>query len=134
MKFLGIDYGEKKVGIASSDDEGSIAFPEAVLRNDKNLNERLKEICLAKNIKALVLGESLDFKGKPNPIHKKILEFKALLESELKIPVHLESEFLTTRQSLNIQGPNKLIDASAAAIILQSFLDKSKKDHKNFFK
>jgi len=121
-KFIGIDYGEKRVGIATS--EGEIAFPKTVLANDKFLLESIKKIIDEYDINQVVLGKSLDYKNKPNPIMSKILNFKKDLEKHFNITVHMEPEFLTSAQAEVIQGKNYKIDASAAAIILQSYLDK----------
>lgn len=121
--LLGIDYGQKNVGIALSSEDAVLAFPEAVLKNKEALS-KIKEVCQKRKITGIVLGQSLDFKGKPNPIMKNILSFKKELEDELKVPVYLEPEFLTTAQAAQEQGRHEKIDASAAAIILQSFIDK----------
>jgi putative Holliday junction resolvase len=127
MKILGIDYGTKKVGIAISDDGGSVAFPYGVFPNDNRLTTIIQELCKKENINTVVLGESLDFSGQPNPVMKKILAFKKTLEEKLSLSVFLEKEFLTSKQARNIQKDGKLTDASAAAIILQSWLDKNNK-------
>jgi len=125
MKTLGIDYGTKKVGIAISDEDGRMAFPHGVLPNDNRLTTVIQELCAKETIGAVVLGESLDFSGQPNPVMKKILAFKKTLEGKLSLPVFLEKEFLTSKQARNIHDSGDLNDASAAAIILQSYLDKN---------
>ncbi len=125
-KFLGIDYGGKRVGVAISDEGGILAFPKVVLLNNKLLLETIGEIITKENVDQIVIGESLDFKNKPNPIMKKILDFKKDLQEKFNIDIHLEPEFLTSVQAEVIQGKNKKLDASAAAIILQSYLDKQK--------
>ena len=53
MKFLGIDYGTKRVGTALSDSDGSMAFPHAVIPNDKKLILVIKEICKKKMLRRL---------------------------------------------------------------------------------
>jgi putative Holliday junction resolvase len=123
-KSLGIDYGIKRVGVATSDESGILAFPKIVLPNDKFLLGSIKKIIEEEEINTVVLGESLDYKNKPNPIMEKILIFKKELEKRFDIVVHLEPEFLSSVQAEVIQGKNKKLDASAAAIILQSYLDK----------
>jgi putative Holliday junction resolvase len=123
-RYLGIDFGSRRVGIALSDEEGKFAMPRAVLPNDRYLFGEIKNTCAAHNVKAIVMGESKDFKGNPNPIMKDIEFFKGELERELQLPVYLEPEYMTTEQAGREQGVNALIDASAAAIILQSYLDR----------
>ena len=127
MKFLGIDYGKKRVGLALSHKDESLALPEKVLPNDGKLIENIRKICLEKGVGAIVLGESLNFEGGQNPLMEEISDIKTKLESNLNIPIYLEPEFLTTRQASSIQKKDELTDARAAAIILQSFLDKRKK-------
>lgn len=126
-RFLGIDYGEKRIGIALSDEGGKIAMPHGVFPNDRTLFREIKDLCHGYKIKTVVMGESKDFKGNENPIMKKIKEFKAELERDLKVKVELEPEFMTSIQATREQGNNPFIDASAAALILQSYLDRAKK-------
>lgn len=125
MKHLGIDYGGKRVGIAVSDDDGKMAFPHSVIANGTGLLEEVGKIIKEEKIEAIVMGESKDFQGKPNKIMGEIEKFKKNLEERFGLAVHLEPEFLTSAQAERIQGKTELHDASAAAIILQSFLDKN---------
>lgn len=124
MKYLGIDYGEKNVGIAVSDDGGKLAFAKTVLKNDKNLIENIAQICRDEKIETIVLGESLDFKGQPNLIMKGILIFKEKLVKGTGLKIYLEPEFLTSAEAERLQGKTNKLDASAAALILKSYLDK----------
>jgi putative holliday junction resolvase len=126
MRYLGIDYGTKRVGIAISDEEGTMAFPKAVLPNNKFLMRDIKEMCIGNGVAAVVIGESKDYKGNPNPIFKDAERFGKELGSDLGIPVHFEPELLTSAEAERIQGKTPMLDASAAAIILKSYLDKLK--------
>lgn len=130
MRYLGIDYGHKKVGLAVSDEAGSFAFPYQVLKNDsvQKLIAEIKKICETEKIEAIVLGESLDLSGQANPIQEDILNFKEKLEKEIGLTVILEREFFTTWEAKRvIDGgqTDKLTDARAAALILKSFLDRN---------
>jgi putative Holliday junction resolvase len=126
MKMLGIDYGTKKIGLAVSDEEGRVAFPHGVIKNDADIFAKITACITEQKIGGIVLGKSLDFSGKPNPVMAKISEFKERLEKATAMPVYFESEFLTSKQARNIHDSGELNDASAAAIILQSWLDKAK--------
>src|SRR3990167_5312488 len=126
MKFLGIDYGAKRVGIALGDSNGGMAFPRTVLPNNKKLISAIKELCDKEHITEIVLGESLDYKMKPNVIMEKITLFKKELEDAIGLPVHFEREFMTSAAAEHLQGKGEMIDASAAALILQSYLDKKR--------
>ena len=123
MKYLGIDYGTKRVGLAISDELGQMAFPSAVIQNDNKLIEKLKAIIDEKEIKKVVIGESKNYKMEDNLIMQEIMDLKAVLENEKNIDVILHPEVLSSMQAEQIQGKNQMLDASAAAIILQSYLD-----------
>lgn len=124
MKYLGIDFGSKRVGVAISDENNSFALPKAVLQNDSSLLEEIKKICAENSITGIVLGESKDFKGIDNPIMEKINSFKTEIEKTINLPVYLEPEFMTSSEAERLQGKNAMLDASAAALILKSYLDK----------
>ena len=141
MKFLGIDYGTKRIGIAISDEEGVLAFPKKIVLNDLNTFEKLDEIIKTENISEIVVGESVDFSGKLNILSARIEIFISELKDKFKLPINKQKEFLTsvearkegnTKKSLSqSQVHSKLkqiksgrIDASAAALILQRYLDK----------
>lgn len=126
MRLLGIDYGEKRVGLALSDEDGRLAFPYRVLENAKNLVEKLEAIVKSEGVGCIVVGESLDFRQKENPIMKKVHALVTLLGEKTGLPICLESEIFTTQEARRIQGKHAIVDASAAAIILQSFIDKKK--------
>lgn len=126
MKYLGIDFGSKRVGVSISDENGQMAFPHSVILNSKDLLAEIKKILDKEKIEQVVIGESKNFAGEPNKIMKEIEEFKKTLEDKIKLPVYLEPEFMTSSQAELIQGKNKMHDASAAAIILQSYVDRLK--------
>lgn len=137
MKFIGIDYGSKRVGIAISDEEGKFAFPYKILSNSMELVDTIHNICGEEEISAIVLGLSHDLSGKPNKIMGSIEELKHNLEKELDLPVYLQKEFMTTVEARGrvgkevnnarkiSKGQSSQADASAAALILQRYLDKN---------
>jgi len=136
MRYLGIDYGSKRVGLAISDEGGVLAFPYKILSNNLELVDYIHNICGEEEISAIVLGESHDLSGQPNKIMGSIEEFKRNLETELDIPVFFQKEFMTTieargRGGKEINNAKKIVkikqeraDASAAALILSRYLDK----------
>ncbi len=126
MRYLGIDYGKKRVGIAVSDENGDMAFPKEVLPNDVKLLARIKKICDEQKVGLIVMGESKNFHGQANKIMTDIEPFKVELWKEIGLPVEYEPEFMTSQQVENLFCKTKMLDASAACIILQSYLDKVK--------
>ncbi len=145
MKYLGIDYGSKRVGIALSDESGTLAFPKVVLPRDGKLIDEIQKMCAEGGVGEIVIGESLDYKGKPNEIMRDILIFKTALLGKVGLPVHFEPEFMTSHEVSKNKNmmhdvaneredgrpgrkkeKRESVDASAAALILQNFLDKNK--------
>lgn len=127
MKYLGIDYGSKKVGFAQSDDDGRLAFPLMVSANDNSLVKDTLELIREMKYVAVVIGESVDGKGKPNAIAKEARKFGASLENAIDVRVVYEKEWYSTveaRLQPGKQGERE-IDDQAAAIILQRYLDKT---------
>lgn len=124
MKYLGIDFGSKRIGVALSDIEGRMAFPHSVVQNGSDIVARIKVLCEKEKVDTVIIGESLDRNNKENPIMKKIIPFKTALEGELRLPVLFHTEVLTSQEAKLIQGENAMHDASAAAIILQSYIDR----------
>ena len=133
-RTLGIDFGSKRVGLALSDRLNLIASPYKTLNyiSEKELIAQLKSIVYEKNIEIFVLGLPINMKGEDTIQTKKVRNFKKLL-SGLGLPVIYEDERLSSisaKNSLVLQniktGHNKgAIDRTAAAIILQQYLDKS---------
>jgi putative holliday junction resolvase len=130
MKYLGIDYGTKRIGLAITDDDGKMAFPDAVLDNNAQIIENLGKKITENNIKKVILGESKNYKMEDNKIMKEILDLKKVIETVFEIDVELQAEFMTSMQAEKIQGKNDMIDASAACIILQTYLDSYKNKNK----
>ncbi|MBP6974379.1 MAG: Holliday junction resolvase RuvX [Candidatus Pacebacteria bacterium] len=132
-KYVGIDYGTKRVGVAVSDDLGTMAFPKGIIQNTglEQVSYEISKICNELGTKDVILGESKNFKGEDNVVMKEVREFINHLEAK-GLDVVLESEIFSTMQAERIQGPQDDIDASAAAVILQSYLDRIKKENDPF--
>ena len=129
MRYLGIDYGSKKVGLAFSDEEGTMGFPFEVVPSDARLSDALALLVVEENIGTIVIGESLDFKGVPNPIANPARALGEELASRTGIPVVYEPEMMTTQEAKrDFEGVHAHkrgnVDASAAALILTSYLSR----------
>jgi len=131
MRHLGIDFGTKRVGLALSDESGSMGFPHSTIPNSGKLIDEVLVLMQEKGVECVVLGESLAFDGSQNPVAKAAKEFGEALERRSGVPVVYEPETLTTQEARrNFEGVresgsgNLLVDASAAALILTSYLDK----------
>ncbi len=125
MRCLGIDYGNKHIGIAVSDDDGNFAFPRIVLDNDiKKVLFFLRDIIEKEKIGTVVLGLPFNFSGEDTVQTKKVRDFGELIKKELPADIIFQNEILSTKEAQKSGGSTKeMIDASSAALILQSFLD-----------
>jgi putative Holliday junction resolvase len=122
MRIMAIDYGTKRVGIASTDETGHFALPRAVWPNDATLIEKVLELKDEEGDGKIIIGSSINLDGLANPIQAEILKFKSKLE-ERGVEVMLQTEIYTTVEARRLQGQTEMTDASAAALILKSYLD-----------
>jgi putative Holliday junction resolvase len=125
MKLMAIDYGTKRVGVASTDESGQFALPRMVFENDGSLLEKILEFKKKKGIEKVVIGESRNLDNSPNPILEDIKRFKEDLEN-MGVPAVLHPEMFTTMEARRLQGNTEMTDASAAALILKSYIDSKK--------
>ena len=127
MRYLGIDYGSKKVGLAFSDEEGTMGFPFDIVPNDARLSDALALLIVQENIGTIVIGESINFDGNPNPIANPAHALGEELTFRTGVPVVYEPEMMTTQEARrDFEGVHSHkrgdVDASAAALILTSYL------------
>lgn len=128
-KYLAIDYGKSRVGLAMADGETKIAFVCKTLDNDRNFFQRLAEIIEEESVSTIIIGipvyinrEEVEYEGKT--LGKKIKEILSFVE------IAYQNEMFTTKMAhenlikKGIKGIKKYDDAEAARIILQSWLDK----------
>ena len=132
-RFIGIDFGMSKVGLAISDPSKIISMPLKVLRykNPKNLIEDLQVVATENNVDTFVVGDPLNMNNEKNEMTSLVDNFKDEL-IDLGFKVFLQDERLSSESAKKIMheqniktGNNKeQIDLIASTIILQSFLDK----------
>ena len=132
MKYLGIDYGTKRIGLANSDDTGKVAFPLITILAGPHAVAEVAAIIAKENIEKIVLGESRNLQGQHNPVMDEIREFKKELEDLCGLPVVFENELFSSAaaaRQFTPDGSRKKnpahdnLDAAAATLILQSYLD-----------
>lgn len=131
MRYLAIDYGDKRTGLAICDPAEIIASPLTVIEGQKNLLRKIADIVKSENVDAIVLGLPLNMDDSKGPRAKLVLKFAEQLKAQLDIPVHLQDERLTTFGAGDKLAPadftrkkkKKRLDAVAAAEILQDFLE-----------
>lgn len=139
-RILGIDYGEKNIGLAISDPNNHFALPLETINNGQNLIETLKEIISSKNINCIVVGLPLNLKGEPTKKTEEVERFIKMLENKLNIGIKKVDERLTTREAYNYlmelkelshSKKKKKTDTLAASLILQKYLDNEKMRRRN---
>lgn len=129
MRHLGIDYGEKRIGIAVSDPNGQIAFPRKVFFNRGNprLLSELVTLIEEEKVSKVIVGLPVSLDGRETGQTKVVREFAESLEKEVAIPVEFENEMLTTRMAEQAGIKKEHTDEAAAALILQAYLDRINK-------
>jgi len=131
MRYLAIDYGMKRTGLALCDAGETIASPLAVVQGHKDLIQRIRRIVTSEGVEAVVLGLPLNMDGTEGPQAKLVQSFGRELGRQLGIPVHFQDERLSSFEAeqrllemdLSRAKKKERLDALAAADILQTFLD-----------
>ena len=134
MRFLCIDLGDKRTGLAVCDGEEILASPLAVLEGQKNLCEEIEKIIHQYQIEALVLGLPLNMDGSEGERAVKTREFAEEIKSRINLPIFFQDERLSSysagqklsQTGLTHKKKKYRIDAIAAAEILKSFIEKRK--------
>jgi len=133
MRILAIDHGTKRMGIAISDELGMIAQPLELIPAEPfaEFLARVKEIIRQKQVELVLVGMPRNMDGSYGPAALKVQEFVAVLKGATPVPIKTLDERLTSVQAhrslteAGLSGRQRKgkVDKSAAAILLQSFLD-----------
>lgn len=133
MRIMGLDVGQKRIGIALSDPMGWTAQGHSVLqRSSKDDMAALKALCAEQEVDLIVVGFPLNMNGTEGPKAMEIKEFASSLGEYTGLPIELWDERLTTvtAEKILIQADvsrrkrRQVIDKMAAAFILQAYLDR----------
>jgi putative Holliday junction resolvase len=135
VRALGIDFGEKRIGLAISDGDGRLAVPLATLarRDDRSAMAAIAEIARREGIERLVLGEPVSLDGSRGPAAARVRRFGARLAARTALPLSFVDEALTSVEAaarLRAAGVDprrhpERVDATAAQILLQEDLDRA---------
>lgn len=139
MKILGVDFGTKRIGVALSDYGGSLAFPESILPNDKSTIEELRKLIEKYLVKEIVVGLPTTGIEEDTTATEGAKNFAKKLEEEFNLPVFMMDERFSShniftdkvgKESMHARKQKMVrpidIDAQAAALILQRYLDSRK--------
>ncbi len=135
---MGIDFGERRIGVAGSDEMGMIARPLSVIERTSRAEDvaRIGELASRRKAKTIVVGLPLNMDGSAGPAARRARRFARMLERELGLKVELWDERLSTAEAeraLIAAGERRarrreVRDGVAAALILQSYLDAQSRD------
>ena len=133
MKAMGIDFGLARIGIALSDDTKFLATPfETYKRKGGDVDiQHLVDIIKTKNVDEIVCGLPMNMQGEEQEIAKKTREFMAVLNENVDIKINFVDERLSSLMAEEMlketerdwKKRKEKLDAVAASIILQDFLD-----------
>lgn len=139
MRALGIDYGERRIGLALSDRTGLLASPWKTLANDANLDSAAARIAsevtalhdVSESVDVIVIGLPRRLSGEANEQTARVRALSSLLGARTSLPIVLQDERLTSHEADQLLAERerdwrkrkRQIDQMAAAVILQDYLD-----------
>jgi putative Holliday junction resolvase len=133
MRILAVDHGEKRIGLAVSDPTGTIANPLTVLEHVSRPVDaaQVATIAVDQGAVLIVIGQSFDEDGLPNPAGRRAARFATALREQTDLPVELWDESFSTQTAraarvqmgVSRKGRAGHLDEIAATVILQSYLD-----------
>lgn len=132
MRYLGIDWGEKRIGLAYADEVGvAVPLPAAVASTKKARMQQIERTIQERSIAELVVGYPLNMNGSVGFKAREVDDFIKDLEKRFRLPVHRIDERLSSHAvEQGLRGQKKKpdrksgeIDSRAAALILQDFVE-----------
>ncbi len=129
MRLLGIDYGDKKIGMAIGDTDSKVASPFCIIENSPTIFHDINDILLKEGIAQIVVGVPLSLGGAQSAQYAAAKAFSDRLAAAVTIPVVIENEVLSTSAAKELTkgiAKRRPDDDVAAMVILQGYLDKLK--------
>ena len=133
MRILALDHGTKRIGVAVSDETKTIALPLEYIPAEPfaNFLGRLKLLLREKEVDLILIGHPRNMDGSYGPAAQKVDTFVGVLKTAITVPIKLWDERLTSTMAnrtmiqANVRRDQRKekVDAMAAAILLQSYLD-----------
>ncbi|CAI8310030.1 MAG: Putative pre-16S rRNA nuclease [Opitutia bacterium UBA7350] len=132
MNYLGMDWGEKRIGLAFADSLGiAVPLPAAIASTKQARMQQIQAAILERKVDVLIVGYPVNMDGSVGFKAKEVDVFISVLEGRFKLPVHRVDERLSSHSvEQHLKGSKKkpdrrsgAIDSSAAALILQDFLE-----------
>lgn len=132
-RILGLDYGERRVGVALSDETKTLASGRGVFSRDR-IVEAIGKLIAENDVDVVVLGFPFNMDGTGSHMASRVAEFGEFLKVRFSVPVEYMDERLTSvvaeaalrEQNIRAERRKQLIDEMSAILILQSYLDSKK--------
>lgn len=134
MRYLAIDHGQKRTGLAISDASETLVSPHSVIEtaNEEELLRRVLEVLKDEEIDAIVVGLPINMDSTEGARVKQVQQFVDTLKQQTDKPIYLHDERLSSFEAKHLIGgleltrkkKKKRLDAIAAAAILRSFFEK----------
>ena len=123
MRYLAIDFGERRIGLATSDATGLIATPRKTVRrsSDRTAIDEIGGFAREEEVQGIVVGLPHHADGRENALAPRVRSFARKLSEALALPVDFVNEHLTSRAAAD-RYPAAELDAAAAAVLLEDFL------------
>ncbi|MBC7875785.1 MAG: Holliday junction resolvase RuvX [Anaerolineales bacterium] len=137
MRILSVDHGEKRIGLALSDETGTVASPLKVVEHISRTIDaaQVADIAVQNGVTLIVIGQSFDEEGNPNPAGRRSGRFADELKNQTNIPIELWDESFSTQDArtarieLGVSRKKRAghQDVFAAVVILQSYIEANRK-------
>ena len=136
MRYLGVDYGRARIGLAISDPSGTLAQPLGVLKNRPGAIEEIRRIIASHGVERIVVGLPLNMNGEEGEMAVEARNFAHRLREATGLPVDTVDERLTSWEAHSIMKEaglrrkrrSQMVDKVAATLILERYLARQKKD------
>jgi len=126
-RILAVDYGEKFIGFALSDERKKIAFPYKIIQNKgkKFFLEEIRKICQKEKIEKIIFGLPIGLSGRETKQTQRVKVLVNYLSKKINLPIELVDERMSSKiVQKTFSKKMKRIDNLSATIILQSYLEK----------
>ncbi len=133
-KLLGIDYGERRIGLAISSEDHNYVFTYSTVDTNKTIDyiEAIGRICKEEKIQGIIVGMPLDQHGQSSKIGREVEKFISQIGNTVTIPIHTEDERFSSNRAAQLmkeagkkeKHAKSSIDQEAAKLILQSYIEK----------
>jgi len=133
VRYLAIDHGQKRTGLAISDASETLVSPHSVIEtaNEEELLRRISDVLKTEEIDAIVVGLPINMDGTESDRSRKVRQFVLVMQEQTDKPVHLHDERLSSFEAHYLAGDleltrkkkKKRLDAIAATAILRSFFE-----------